>query len=67
MWWQPFQMLTTSSQIHTVKISLLRYRQPEMEFKEFVPRFKSVKTRFKLSAGLNHKTFDTILCGTNHI
>ena len=27
--------------------------QPEMEFKEFEPRFKSAKTRFKLSAGLN--------------
>ena len=40
---------------------------PEMEFKEFEPRFKSAKTRFKLSAGLNLKTFDTILSGTNHI
>ena len=26
---------------------------PEMEFKEFKPRFKSDKTRFKLSPGLN--------------
>ena len=34
--------------------------QPEMEFKEFEPRFKSAKTRFKLSAGLNLETFDTI-------
>ena len=34
--------------------------QPEMEFKEFKPRFKSAKTRFKLSAGLNLETFDTI-------
>ena len=41
--------------------------QPEMEFKEFEPRFKSAKTRFKLSAGLNLETFDTILSGTNHI
>ena len=40
---------------------------PEMEFKEFDPRFKSTKTRFKLSAGLNLETFDTILSGTNHI
>ena len=40
---------------------------PEMEFKEFEPRFKSAKTRFKLRAGLNLKTFDTILGGTNHI
>ena len=39
----------------------------EMEFKEFEPRFKSAKTRFKLSAGLNLKAFDTILSGTNHI
>ena len=39
----------------------------EMEFKEFKPRFKSAKTRFKLSAGLNLETFDTILSGTNHI
>ena len=28
---------------------------------------KSAKTRFKLSAGLNLETFDTILSGTNHI
>ena len=27
--------------------------ETEMEFKEFKPRFKSAKTRFKLSAGLN--------------
>ena len=40
---------------------------PEMEFKEFEPRFKSAKTRFKLSAGINLETFDTILSGTNHI
>ena len=40
---------------------------PEMEFKEFEPRFKSAKTRFKFSAGLNLETFDTILSGTNHI
>jgi len=39
--------------------------KPEMEFKEFEPR--SAKTRFKLSAGLNLETFDTILSGTNHI
>ena len=40
---------------------------PEMEFKEFEPRFKSAKTRFKFSAGLNLETFDTILSGSNHI
>ena len=39
----------------------------ETEFKEFEPRFKSAKTRFKLSAGLNLETFNTILSGTNHI
>jgi len=38
-----------------------------MEFKEFELRFKSAKTRFKLSAGLNLDTFDTILSGNNHI
>jgi len=38
-----------------------------MEFKEFEPRFKSAKPRFKFSAGLNLETFDTILSGTNHI
>jgi len=43
------------------------YNVPEMEFKEFEPRFKSAKTRFKFSAGLNLETFDTILSGTNHI
>ena len=41
--------------------------KPEMEFKECEPRFKSAKTRFKFSAGLNLETFDTILSGTNHI
>ena len=43
------------------------FRATEMEFKEFEPRFKSAKTRFKLSAGLNLYTFDTILSGINHI
>ena len=38
-----------------------------MEFKEFEPRFKSAKTRLKLSAGLNLEKFDTILSGNNHI
>ena len=38
-----------------------------MEFKEFEPRFKSAKIRFKFSAGINLETFDTILSGTNHI
>ena len=39
----------------------------EAEFKEFEPRLSSAKTRFKLSAGLNLETFDTILSETNHI
>ena len=38
-----------------------------MEFKEFDPRFKSAKTRFKLNADLNLETFDTIESGTHHI
>ena len=45
----------------------MKYLHPEMEFKAFEPRFKSAKTRFKLSASLNLETFDTILSGTNHI
>ena len=38
-----------------------------MEFKEFEPRFKAAKIRFKFSAGLNLQTFDTILNKTNRI
>ena len=44
-----------------------RFKLSEMSFKEFEPWSKSAKTRFKLSAGLNLETFDTILSGTNHI
>ena len=55
-------MLATNSNI-LIPISL----QPKMEFKEFEPWFKSAKPRYKLSAGLNLETFDTILSGTNHI
>ena len=40
--------------------TLHQFVKPEMEFKEFEPRFKSAKTRFKFSAGLNLETFDTI-------
>ncbi len=43
------------------------YIRSEMEFKEFEPRFKSAKTQFKLSAGLNLETIDIIFSGTNHI
>ena len=46
---------------------LWKLSRPEMELKEFEPRFKSAKTRFKFSAGLNLETFDTILSRTNHI
>jgi len=47
--------------------SLIDAPHPEMELIEFEPWFKSAQTRFKLSAGLNLETFDTILSGTNHI
>jgi len=46
-------------------VKCLHYQS--IEFKEFEPRFKSTKTRFNSSAGLNLETFDTILSGTNHI
>ena len=49
-----------------VKEKILKLK-PEMEFKEFEPRFKSAKTRFKFSAGLHIEKFHTILSGTNHI
>ena len=47
--------------------NIVSVNRPVAEFKEFEPRFKSAKTRFNLSAGLNLETFDTILSGTNHI
>ena len=53
--------------ISLVRWEIKKLKCPEMEFKEIEPRFKSAKTRFKLSAGLNFETFDTILSGTNHI
>ena len=49
------------------ELTLDTITNPEKEFKEFEPRFKSAKTRFKFSAGLNLETFDTILSRTNHI
>ena len=60
----PAQSCPTSSILPVLNTKV---KSPEMEFKEFEPRFKSAKTRFKLSAGLNLETFDTILSGTNHI
>ena len=47
--------------LNTNLVLFILNKDPEMEFKEFEPRFKSAKTRFKLSAGLNLETFDTIL------
>ena len=41
--------------------------QPVSEFNEFEPRFKSVKNRFQLSAGLNLEKLNTILSGTNYV
>ena len=48
----------TQTEITTLlyKTSLGTHSCPEMEFNEFEPRFKSAKTRFKLSAGLNLET-----------
>jgi len=47
-----------------LRLLIFQTLSSEMEFKEFEPRFKSAKTRFKLSAGLYFETFDTILGGT---
>ena len=47
--------------------SLFYTDRPEKEFNEFKSRFKSAKTQFKLTTGLNLETFDTMLSGTNHI
>ena len=53
---------TPSSHLYAVALKLPVFWpvSPEMEFKEFEPRFKSAKTRLKLSACLNLETFDTI-------
>ena len=57
-------MVCNKCLLHLLETYLSRYTryqdQPEIEFKEFEPRFKSAKPRFKLSAGLNLETFDTI-------
>ena len=65
----PIMKTALKTETNTFKfiIRLISRKYPEMEFKEFEARFKSVKTRFKLSAGLNLETFDTILSGSNHI
>ena len=44
-----------------------KFLSPESKFNEFEQRLKSAKNRFQLSDGLNHKTLNTILSGTNHI
>ena len=54
-------------ELSSLHLGSLEITLTEMEFKEFEPRFKSAKTRFKLSAGLNLETFDTILSATNHV
>ena len=65
---RPFIFQTINSvRLKHLSLKYQRFTTSEMEFKEFEQRFKSVKTRFKLSAGLNLKTFNTILSGTNHI
>ena len=57
-----------SLRIRNLKLESFKlFNRSEAEFKEFEPRLKSTKTRFKLRAGLNLETFDTILSGTNHI
>jgi len=43
------------------------YVETESEFNDFEPRLRSAKNRFQLSTGLNLKTLNTILSGTNHI
>ena len=50
-----------------VYLHMRKNNKPEAEFKEFELRFKSAKTRVKLSTGLYLETFDTILSGTSHI
>ena len=39
----------------------------ESEFNGFEPRLQSAQNQFQLSAGLNIKTLNTILIGTNRI
>ena len=46
---------------------VIKFDQTESEFNEFEPSLKSAKNRFKLSAGLNLETLNTIWSGTNHI
>ena len=65
-------MLHNLTKVHkdlcaTTVNNLYQFSSPEMEFKEFEPRFKSAKTRFKLNADLNLETLDTNLSGTKHI
>ena len=65
----PFVIFSLASYKQEMRKSLLqrnrKLKWTEMELNEF--EFKSAKTRFKFSAGLNLETFDTILSGTNHI
>ena len=69
--YQSYQLILSTEMLFIVGFQAVLFLRKntisEMEFKEFEPRFKSAKTRFKLSAGLNLETFDTLLSGINHI
>ena len=63
-------ILLKSENMKAITCEALRifiFKRTEAEFKEFEPRLKSAKTRFKLSDSLNLETFHAILSGTNHI
>ena len=62
-----YVVFTVSSFMCNPECWITANNMPEAEFKEFEPRLKSAKTRFKLSAGLSLEIFDTILSGTKHI
>ena len=52
-----FNILLGNLLIRCVWVIRVQRRWSEMEFKELEPQFKSAKTRFKLSAGLNLMQF----------
>ena len=53
------------NQPNPIPNQLIRDPTPPTNQRTSKLNFKSAKTRFKLSAGLNLETFDTILSGTN--
>ena len=55
------------SELNTLNLENLAITITESGFNEFKPRLKSIKKRFLLIAGLNLKTSNAILSGTNHI